>query len=112
MTDRTEWTDEDLIAEAINRFGTDPISWQFECPSCHDIATAQDFIDADADPSRVGQDCIGRVFDQKGVPRSRGCDWVAYGLFGGPWRVHVRANNRYPERYIYSFALATREGER
>jgi hypothetical protein len=109
MTDRT-LTQAELIAECKQRFGDDPKTWAFECPTCHDVATAQDFIDAGADANRVGQECIGRYLGAlTGSPNTnggrshakRGCDWCAYGLFRGPWAVEMPNGNT-----ISSFPLA------
>lgn len=50
---KTRWTLEELVNEARARFGDDPLTWAFQCPHCKDVATAQDFKDAGADPNRV-----------------------------------------------------------
>lgn len=89
----------DLLAE---RFGEDVYNWAFQCPSCKDVATAQDFVDALKDrpitredgskmtaSDILGKQCIGRNLgaleeaDQSDW-KGRGCDWAAYGLFRGP----------------------------
>ena len=98
-------TQAELVAEARDRFGEDPLRWAFVCPTCKDVATAQDFKDADADPQRVGQECIGRSLGclngaQKGWT-GRGCDWTAYGLFPGPWLITLPDG-----REVRGFALA------
>lgn len=113
-TTKTTWTQEELVAEARARFGDDARSWAFRCPRCDDDATAQDFIDAGADPQRVGQECIGRslgVLAGKATkdgrkPGIRGCDWTAYGLFGGPWSIVLPADGERPERTAYGFPLS------
>jgi hypothetical protein len=88
-------TQAELMAEASERFGSDPLDFAFRCPSCGDIATIRDFKDA-GDPYMAGQGCIGRLLGAlKGGPTSdggggiakRGCDWAAFGLIGGPWTV-------------------------
>lgn len=90
-------TQDELATEARARFGDDPKTWAFQCPHCGDVANAQDFIDAEADPNRVGQECIGRSLgaltkDATGTDgrkhAKRGCDWAAYGLFRGPWFIN------------------------
>lgn len=83
-------TQAEFQAEMARRFGPDPKRWSFICPSCQDVACAQDFIDAGADWTAVGQECIGRALgvlkreQPKGGYQGRGCDWCAYGLFRGP----------------------------
>lgn len=98
-----------LRAELEERFGPDPMAWAFVCPNCRDVATGQDFRDAlaAADPQRMardgtpvrasellGRECIGRVLGALREKRQkdwkgRGCDWCAYGLFGGPWFIDI-----------------------
>lgn len=112
-TEKRQWTQAELVAEARARFGEDALKWSFRCPNCGDDATAQDFKGAGADPNRVGQECIGRSLGALRQPAGpsgrnrggRGCDWTAYGLFGGPWTVVVPAQGDKPEREIYGFAL-------
>ena len=99
-----ELTQDELIAMATERFGADRMRWAFICPNCHDVATPQDFRDADADPNRIGQECIGRSLGALADGAKRGCDWTAYGLIGGPWSVTVKGPKG--ERSIFSFALA------
>ena len=53
--ERIRWTQAELVAEARARFGDQPRAWAFVCPSCDDVATAQDFIDAGADPNGSGR---------------------------------------------------------
>jgi hypothetical protein len=109
---KTRWTQAELVAEARARFGDDTKTWAFECPTCGDVATAQDFIDADADPQRVGQECIGRSLgaltrSKRGKDAAgRGCDWTAYGLVRGPWIIVLPAEDGAPEREVGGFALA------
>lgn len=115
-------TQTELVAMAKERFGDDPKTYAFQCPNCQDIASIGDFIEAGADPSAAGQECIGRSLNAlKGAPtndsgksKGRGCDWSAYGLFGGPWRIVLpgapepgREAGPEPDTHIaYSFPLA------
>jgi DNA-binding NarL/FixJ family response regulator len=113
MSTRT-LTQEKLRAEARARFGEDPRRWAFTCPHCGDVACARDFLAAGADPNRVGQDCIGRhlgALDKAATGTdgrayaSRGCDWVAYGIFRGPWFIAV-PDGKGGVREVPSFPLA------
>ncbi|WP_420123882.1 VVA0879 family protein [Nakamurella sp.] len=107
-------TQDELMAEARERFGPDPMRWAFRCPSCGDVASLQDFKDAGGSPGLAGQQCIGRELARltgeavtKPMPSStRGCGWVAYGLISGPWEVVVPAEDGKPERSIWGFPLA------
>ncbi|MFD4572063.1 VVA0879 family protein [Streptomyces sp. NPDC058417] len=102
-TDYRKLTQAELIAEAIARFGDDPLDWTFLCPSCGDRANGRDFSTALAEHPRtrqsgepviasdvVGQECIGRTLgalEKQRTYSGRGCNWVAYGLFSGPWEI-------------------------
>lgn len=95
-------TRDELIAEAKAAFGDDREKWAFCCPHCGDVAVAQDFRDADADPNSLGQECIGRHLGALAGPPTtdagrsiakRGCDWAAYGFLGGPWTVTLPDGN-------------------
>jgi len=102
-------TQAELMAEATARFGQDYLAWAFTCPACGDTATFQDFKDAGATADRVGQECIGRTLGALTKPEpthTRGCDWAAYGLFRGPWKVTLPAADGKPEREMWCFPLA------
>src|SRR3954449_13169413 len=102
-------TQAELFDEARRLFGDNPRGWKFRCPRCRDVACAQDFIDAGADPSHIGQECIGRPTGALVKPEptnTRGCNWAAAGLLHGPWEVVVPADGDRPERSVWSFALA------
>jgi hypothetical protein len=110
-------TQAELVAEATERFGDDPIKWAFVCPTCGDIANGEDFREAlAANPRKhrsgeaviasdvVGQECIGRTLgalDKRQNYTGRGCDWAAYGLFGGPWTIALPDG-----RSMHAFPLA------
>ena len=117
-TDHRKLTQAELIAEATERFGDDPIKWAFVCPSCGDIANGEDFREAlTAHPRKhrtgadviasdvVGQECIGRTLGAlakgHGKYTGRGCNWAAYGLFGGPWTIALP-----DDRSMHCFPLA------
>jgi hypothetical protein len=92
-TKHRKLTQDELMAEAVRRFGNDPLDFAFTCPNCGDTATIRDFPADQCD--RAGQECIGRHLGAlKGPPGTdgkgeaeRGCNWAAYGLFHGPWEI-------------------------
>lgn len=110
-TDHRKLTQAQLVAEATERFGADPLKWAFICPSCGDVADGQAFKEALAEHPRtnlrtnepviasdiVGRECIGRTLGALdkvrgsvgGAYSGRGCDWAAYGLFCGPWEIEL-----------------------
>lgn len=111
-------TQDELLTEARERFGDDPLKWAFICPSCGDTANGDDFSKALADHPRkhrsgdaviasdvVGQECIGRTLGALETSdeawKGRGCTWVAYGLFSGPWEISLPNG-----RTAYGFPLA------
>jgi hypothetical protein len=106
-------TQAELMAEAKAAFGDDWLDWAFKCPSCGDVASFRDFYDAGTDAATGGQECIGRYLGALKVPAAayagRGCDWVAYGLFAGPWQIILPADGDRPERKVWSFPLAVTE---
>ena len=78
-------------AEAVHRFGSDPVGWKFVCPACGNVQCADDFISINCkrvpigdretpfpvkDPENTAyRECIGRY--DKGAG---GCDYAAFGL--------------------------------
>lgn len=58
-------TDDQWTLELLHRFG-DIRKATFECPSCGNIQSIQDFINLNLDPTRAYKDCIGRYVDQLG----------------------------------------------
>ncbi|WP_428957854.1 VVA0879 family protein [Streptomyces sp. cg35] len=113
----------ELIAEVRTRFGDDTDRWAFVCPSCVDVASIADWRTAleqnemqdrngerILDPGRlIGEMCIGRALGCLKGPqegwKGRGCDWLAGGLFRGPWEVQVSGEGE-PLRFAASFAVA------
>ncbi len=99
MSEATEYrklTQAELLAEARARFGDDPTTWAFVCPSCADVATAANFP---AGSDQLGQYCVGNFLT------GRGCDWKAFGLIRGPWEIVMPDG-----RSVWGFALAAKEG--
>lgn len=113
MTESRVLTQEELWAEAKERFGDCTLDWAFQCPSCEDIATGTEFFKALAEHPRkhresernvfftdvFGQECIGRTL---GKDADRGCMYAAYGLIHGPWQVAVPGRTK----PMYCFPLA------
>lgn len=113
-------TQAELVAEARERFGDDPMKWAFQCPSCKDIATGLDFRDALAEHPRrhmrsgedviasdlLGRECVGRTLGAlTDGYTGRGCNWAAYGLFPGPWTIEMPDG-----RSVHGFPLAPAGG--
>lgn len=122
MSDHRKLTQAELLAEARQRFGDNPLDWAFQCPSCGDVATGNDFSEALAKHPRtergqqvmtsdvIGQECIGRTLgalkgeattDSGRSKAERGCDWAAYGFLCGPWEIVLPDG-----RSVWSFPLA------
>lgn len=124
MREHRKLTQAELVAEARERFGDNPLGWAFQCPNCDDVATGQDFREALAAHPRqrqgepviasdlLGQECIGRILGAlKGGAATpggkgqagRGCDWAAWGLIRGPWEIVMSDGHS-----AWGFALAER----
>lgn len=58
--------------------------YRFVCPMCGNVASAEDFKKAGAEPDRVAKECIGRTMSPMPTPKKgkKPCDWAAFGLFG------------------------------
>lgn len=65
--------------EAKERFG-ETNNWKFVCPSCGNVQSPQDFVNAGCEPGIASnasyQECIGRRAE------GQGCQWAAYGFLG------------------------------
>ncbi|WP_329214940.1 hypothetical protein OG352_05580 [Streptomyces sp. NBC_01485] len=118
--DHRKLTQAELVNEARERFGDDPMAWGFQCPSCKDIATGQDFHEALEKHPRthartnesviasdlLGQECIGRTLGALAKSYTgRGCTWAAYGLLPGPWEIVLPDG-----RSVHGFPLAPKDG--
>jgi hypothetical protein len=53
--DQDEWR-----AEAVKRFGDDPMNWKFICPVCGHVASTKDYKEAGAPHGAVAFSCVGR----------------------------------------------------
>jgi len=82
-------THEEWVAEAIERFGADPLNWAFVCPVCGTVQTVQEYKAAGAPSTAAGFSCIGRwledsreAFEVGGVDGEGGpCNYAGGGLF-------------------------------
>jgi hypothetical protein len=83
-------TREEWEAEGKKRFGENFKNWKFKCPVCKYVASAEDYLAANAPESHIGISCIGRSIpdevykafgsNKKGVKKGP-CDYAGYGLF-------------------------------
>lgn len=114
MTENRKLTQDELVAEAKERFGNDPLDYAFQCPNCGDVAKIRDFPDGTKE--RAGQECLGRHLGALSGPPTqdsgrkraeRGCDWAAYGLFRGPWEIVMPDGHS-----AWSFPLAEAHAEK
>lgn len=112
-------TQAELLTMARERFGDDPNRYAFVCPTCGDVASKQDYLDAGLPGVElVGQQCIGRILREFNRPSDRGCNTAAYGLIHGPWQVIVPRTSTFPPAagsepdttIIYSFEMAPAPG--
>lgn len=76
---RRRITVDEWNSEGVRRFGKRARDWQFVCPHCQTIQSAQDYMDAGLDKETIlgvlAYSCVGRF------TRSKGCDWTLGGLF-------------------------------
>lgn len=74
----------DWRQHASTLFGTDQKNWRFICPSCHHIATVQEWQEAGGGDA-AGFSCIGRwtnAGSDKAFKKSGGpCNYAGGGLF-------------------------------
>lgn len=102
MSEYRKLTQEEFLAEATERFGSDHWQWKARCYHCGDVASLAEFRDAGADPGKWGQECLGRTLGKD----VRGCDFAAYGLIPGPWEMVLPSEDDKPGTSIRCFALA------
>lgn len=103
------FTLEEWKAEAVRRFGTDPMSWKFVCPSCGHVASVKDWRDLGASEGEVAFSCVGRhvesasaAFKKDGGP----CNYAGGGLFRlNPVKVVFEDDPQHP-RETFDFAEA------
>jgi hypothetical protein len=71
-------------AEAVKRFGPDPMGWRFVCPVCKYVASVADWKTAGASEGEVAFSCVGRHLGGRRAFEERGkgpCDYTGGGLF-------------------------------
>lgn len=79
-----KYTHAEWKAEAVKRFGTDPLKWKFQCPSCGYIAEVQEWRAVQAPEGAVAFSCIGRYTGSKksmGDKTGGPCNYTTGGLF-------------------------------
>jgi hypothetical protein len=115
MTEYKTMTEEEFLTEGKRLFGEDKLKWEFQCPCCGNIQTAEDFRKhkgAGATPDSAYTECIGRY--QKDSFRAFGenkkgakkypCDYAAYGLF----RIgHIIKLSNGKETVVFPFVVRT-----
>lgn len=71
-------------AEAVRRFGPDPLGWRFVCPCCGHVVSVRDYKAAGAPQGAYGFSCIGRYLgggrDAFGAGAGP-CNYTTGGLF-------------------------------
>lgn len=93
---KKEYTKEEWLALGEKLFGKNFEKWKFKCPKCGNVASGQEFKNADQNPNAMYCECIGRHV------KGKGCDWAAYGLFD-ICKVHVDGNP------VFEFAIKEEE---
>jgi hypothetical protein len=80
-----EISEEAWRAEAIAKFGPDPLDWKFVCPACGHIAAVRDWQNLGATEGMVAFSCVGRHMDARRdafVGTGPGpCNYAGGGLF-------------------------------
>lgn len=104
MTAEKTFTHEEWKAEAVRRFGEDPMKWRFVCPSCGYVASVEDWKNAGAQEGAVAFSCVGRymgskkeIFDKTAGP----CNYAGGGFFKlNPVTVRIGIE----VRHVFDFA--------
>jgi hypothetical protein len=72
----------DWRAEAMRRFGPDPMLWRFVCPSCGHVTSVKDWRDAGATECEIAFSCVGRHLKKSGdIFGAAPCNYAGGGLF-------------------------------
>ncbi len=76
-------TVEEWRAEAVRRFGEDPLLWRFVCPSCGHVAAVKDWKDAGAPDNTAAFSCVGRYTKARGeiLGKEQPCNYAGGGMF-------------------------------
>ena len=59
-TDQINMTHAQWLAEAVRRFGKNPLKWRFVCPVCSTEISVEDYKNAKAPEGAIAFSCIGR----------------------------------------------------
>ena len=90
MSGHREITHEEWKREGAAKFGDDVRNWAFECPACHHVAKASEWVDG-GKPGMIAFSCVGRLreFARDAFAKGDGpCNYAGGGLFGlNPVRV-------------------------
>lgn len=79
-------TQDEWRAEAVKRFGSDPMEWRFVCPACGHVAAVKDWKAIGATEGEVAFSCVGRHMDKSREAftekkQSGPCNYAGGGLF-------------------------------
>lgn len=100
MSSKVFGTVREWQAEAVRRFGSDPLKWRFVCPMCGHEASVQDWKDAGAPSTAAAFSCVGRWLKKRKSALRRGkgpCDYAGGGL--------IRVNPvKVEEHWAFDFA--------
>ena len=76
---------EEWRAEAVRRFGEDPMNWKFCCPVCKYVASVAEWKACGATEGEVAYSCVGRHGQEPrkafGGEGSGPCNYAGGGLF-------------------------------
>ncbi|MCP4050563.1 MAG: hypothetical protein GY730_07660 [bacterium] len=95
--------------EGNRLFGENKRHWEFVCPVCKTVQSANDFLKRGLDPNKyIGYSCIGRfkknppkAFGNKKIAEGSGCDFTNGGLFRLGPKIIILENKT--ERYTFDF---------
>lgn len=79
MSEQRMMTHAEWRAEAVRRFGDDPASWRFVCPSCGYGASLQEWKDAGAEDAAAFS-CVGRWTGGGDMGTSKPCNYAGGGF--------------------------------
>jgi hypothetical protein len=84
MSEKVDYTRAEWLAEAERRFGKDPMSWTFVCPSCGHVQSVADYKAAGAPSTACAFSCVGRWLPKEktgeGFGKPGPCNYTGGGL--------------------------------